>query len=97
MTNSQSVNNCFFLTGEAMSVKRFDFVLDAEKFVRACPISKFPSVLPVLFYESTNPGVQVCMGKAIMGGALLFSEPALPLDQRSRFPQYRHVQGPSKI
>ena len=53
-----------------MSVKRFDLVLNAGKFVWACPISEFPSVLTVLFYESTNLGVQVSMGKAIMGGLL---------------------------
>ena len=52
-----------------MSVKRFDLVLNAEKFVWACPISEFPSVLPVLLYVGTNLWEHVGIRESIMGGS----------------------------
>ena len=54
-----------------MSVERFDLILNAEKFVWACPISEFPSVLPVLLYVGTNLWEHVGIRESIMGG--LFS------------------------
>ena len=71
VTNSQSVNNCFFLTGEAVSVKRFDFSLNAEEFVRPRLISKVPSILPLLFHKGAHFRKHVGIGKAIVRG--LFS------------------------